>query len=490
MQKNTTIFRVLFALLLTTSISCVFAQTSCPGFPNMIQVKRPNLTIGTYIKGLLEYTPPGYNPLGTQRYPLIIYFHGVGEVGLGTNTSLCSILTLFSNGTDNNPFDIPLPERIERGELPTVTNGGNTYQYIVLSPQYSQYDYPDAYPSAPDVEAMINYAVANYKVDINRIYLTGYSSGANMVLEFAGSTLQRAQRAAAIALASVCTPLANMPGGPANIANANLAVWEIHCLTDDNPDCPNSTSSEWINAINANIPPPTPLAKKTTLPITGWPCNTGFTHNTWNTFYDPAFTDGGPNVYNFLIQFARNIALPAKIKDYAVRLERSKVIIEWTTTNESNTDRFIVERGGSNQNFEVVSEIPAAGYSSVDKKYSLVDEQPFPGTNYYRLSLVNKDRQRENFEIKKLVNPTSWAGKVNIPNPARGTLDIYINLDKKERIQIQVFDLNGRLMKEVKKEFNPGLTENKIDVSSLSHGTYLIRVTGETISVNKKIIVN
>src|SRR4030095_3936830 len=67
MQKNTTIFRVLFGLLLPISISCVFAQTSCPGFPNMIQVKRPNLTIGTYIKGLLEYTPPGYNPLGTQR---------------------------------------------------------------------------------------------------------------------------------------------------------------------------------------------------------------------------------------------------------------------------------------------------------------------------------------------------------------------------------------------------------------------------------------
>jgi hypothetical protein len=119
----------------------------------------------------------------------------------------------------------------------------------------------------------------------------------------------------------------------------------------------------------------------------------------------------------------------------------------------------------------------------------LVDDQPLSGDNFYRLVLMNLDGRKEYFDIKKLNNPTTWSGTVNIPNPVKGTLNIYLNLARKERIQIQLFDLNGRLIKEIK-DFYPGVSENKIDVSSFSHGTYLIRVNGETTTINKKIIVN
>src|SRR5689334_2487894 len=482
MQIARTFVQILFASVLLLSVKLVQSQTSCPGFPNMKEKKVPNVNISPFIQGYLEYTPPGYDPGGSKLYPLILYFHGVGEIGPGTSTSLCSILSLYTDGSDNNPFDIPLPERIENGQLPSVTNGGTTYNYIVLSAQYNQYNYPSAYPSAADVEAMINYAVSHYKVDLDRIYLTGMSSGANMVMEYVGSSASRANRVAAIALASNCSSLSNSPNGPANIASANLPVWEVHCITDGM--CADSISTNWINAINSHVPPPSPLAKKTTLPITGWPCNAVFTHNTWNTLYDPAFSDGGPNFYNWLIQFSNATSLPVIMKDYSVRLENSKVIVDFTTSNESNTDRFILERSATGQQFEVVSQTAAAGYSATSKQYTLIDDQPLAGTSYYRLSLINKDNRQEYFAVKKLNNPNSWAGKVNIPNPARGTLNIYFNLAKQERVQIQLFDLNGRLLKEVKKDFYGGTSSQSIDVSALAHGSYLVRVSGESVAIN------
>src|SRR2546423_706876 len=166
MQKKILGFWSTLFVFIVISFQALLAQTSCPGFPSMVEKKKPNINIGSYIKGYLEYTPPGYNPIGTQLYPLIIYFHGVGEEGTGSSSDLCKILTLYSPAyTENNPFDIPLPERIERHELPSVSLNGTTYDYIVLSPQYNQYSYPTAYPSAADVEAMINYAVANYRVN-------------------------------------------------------------------------------------------------------------------------------------------------------------------------------------------------------------------------------------------------------------------------------------------------------------------------------------
>jgi predicted esterase len=440
----------------------------------MLQTKHTT-NIGNFIKGYLEYRPPDYNT--TNGHPLIIYFHGAGEVGNGSLNSLCNLLTA------PNLADIPLPERIEMpGFNPNVTFNGTNYSYIIVSPQYDHYNYPTDYPQGGEVEAMIDFLVNLYgtKIDRNRIYLTGMSTGANMIVDYAATSLARARRIAAIFPVALCIIVP--PYGTSNIANANLPYWGVHCPADPS-GCDFAFHQNWVNAINGNMPPPNPLAQLTT--VAG--CNA---HNVWNDAYLPSYTPNGINFYNWLVQFSASAALPAKLTNYSARLDRGRAIIEWTTSNESNTASFMVERAGPSQPYEVIGQIPAAGISSTEKKYSIVDELPKPGANFYRLALVNADGNKEYFEVKKLNIPIHWSGKINIPNPAKGTLDIYINLDKKERIQIQVFDLNGRLMKEVKKEFNPGLTENKIDVSSLSHGTYLIRVTGETISVNKKIIVN
>lgn len=491
--------KIFVVILLCLSLGLAEAQTSCPGFPNMVQSKVPNLTIGTYIKGLLEYKPAGYNPAGSTLYPMIIYFHGLAETGTGSSTDLCRILSLNAPAyTDNNPFDIPLPERIERGELPSVTINGNTTQFIVLSPQYNMYNYPSAYPSAADVSAMIDYAIANYKVDPGRIYLTGMSSGANMVMEFAASSTTNARRIAGIALASLCTSVGKFPQGPANIGNSDLPVWAVHCITDDfntnptpeNPGCPDTLVNNWITRINSFSP--SPLAKKTTLPTAGYTCNTGFTHNTWNLLYDPTFVIDGRNVYNWFAQYTRlgSGALPAALKNYNAVLRGGKVYVEWTTTAESNTARFVLERANSNMQYQEIASVTAAGVSNTDKKYVLIDEQPGKGHNLYRLALVNRDGNREYFDVKRVSLPTSQAGSVNIPSPVRGSLMMYVNVERAQNVRISVHDLNGKVLYHTTKLFTPGISENRADVTGFSAGTYFVKVEGEDFSVTRKILIN
>ena len=490
------LFRITTAvLLLFAAAPYVSGQTSCTSdFPNMVQSKRPNLTIGTYIKGYLEYLPPGYNPIGTTKYPLIIYFHGLAETGTGSSSDLCKILSLNAPVYDqNNPFDIPLPERIERGEVPSVTLNGNTYNFIVLSPQYSQYNYPSAYPSAADVAAMIDYAVAAYKVDISRIYLTGMSSGANMVLEYAATSVNNATRVAAISMASVCSSVGQFPNGPANIANADLPVWEVHCSNDDfgaNGECHDSISTNWINLINSQANPPSPLAKKTTLPTAGYTCNTGFTHNTWNLLYDPAFVIDGTNIYNWFIQFDRSAALPANLRDYTAVLRGSKVHVEWTTTSEQNTDRFVLERANANLQYQEIASAAAAGTSGIEKKYVLIDDQPLKGSNLYRLALVNKDGKKQYFDVKRVSLPTSQAGFVTIPGPVKGSMSVYVNVDRAQNVNISVHDINGKNVHRTNKLMAPGVTENRINVTGFPAGTYFVNVEGAYFRETKKIVVN
>ena len=67
------------------------------------------------------------------------------------------------------------------------------YEFIVISPQFNDYtrnqDGTGNYPSYQAVEDVIDYVEAKYRIDKRRIYLTGLSNGANMITEYAASSV-------------------------------------------------------------------------------------------------------------------------------------------------------------------------------------------------------------------------------------------------------------------------------------------------------------
>ena len=129
----------------------VFNRTNA----QQVQTMHPNTPMGTYVGGFFESLPVGYST-SSQTYPLLIFIHGMGEIGVGDATSLPPILL-------HGP-----PMLIDRGLFPQTFNvDGQTFSFIVLSPQFSHW------PTPNDVNDVINYAKAHYRVDPTRIYLTG-----------------------------------------------------------------------------------------------------------------------------------------------------------------------------------------------------------------------------------------------------------------------------------------------------------------------------
>src|SRR6476660_1855564 len=125
----------------------------------------PNTSMTAESNGFYEYLPQGYNPAGSTLYPLIIASHGVGERGNG-NTELNRIIQPQKG----------LAWLLSTGTFPTsFTVNGNTYKFIILCPQYL--DNGNNWPSTQSIDDIINYALTQYKVDRNRIYLTGLSMG-------------------------------------------------------------------------------------------------------------------------------------------------------------------------------------------------------------------------------------------------------------------------------------------------------------------------
>ncbi len=132
------------------------------------------IAINSNVSGYYETLPARYS-LTTKKYPLIVFIHGIGELGTGLNRLNCC----------------GLPSHIKKGTFPAkFLVGGVYYSYIVIAPQFR------TRPSAAQIQSVVDYAKGKYRVDATRVYVTGLSMGGGSTWDWA---VAYAQNAAAIA---------------------------------------------------------------------------------------------------------------------------------------------------------------------------------------------------------------------------------------------------------------------------------------------------
>jgi dienelactone hydrolase len=245
------------------------AQTHTPKYVSMA-----NFTNGYY-----EYLPKGYDPNGSQLYPLILFLHGGGDIGDGSAEQLPRLLK------------VGLTKQINNGDFPTsFTVNGKNFSFIIISPQFIQM--PPTDQAVSSIESILNYVQKNYKVDPTRIYLTGLSKGGGNVFDYVGRNAANAKKIAAI----VTSAEASYPDHTKarTIAASNLPVWATHNKGDQ--DISVNYTIDYINMIN-EAPAPNPPAKKTIFPGSG--------HDAWTQTYWQEWRENGLNIYEWMLQYQR-----------------------------------------------------------------------------------------------------------------------------------------------------------------------------------------
>jgi predicted esterase len=421
------------------------------------QVQTPRkISTSANSQGFYEYLPAGYNPAGTQTYPLLITIHGTGE--LGTNLS-----QLLSNGPQMlvNTHNWP----------GSFTVNGSTFSFIVISPQFIEW------PEATDLDAVINYAISNYRVDVHRIYLTGLSMGGAVAWGYPGTSLAYANKIAAIVPISGAIGLNDQFAQ--NIASSNLPVYATHNI--DDPEVPYTFTVANVNAVNGANPPPAIKAVYTIFPA-------GHGHDAWTTTYNPSFTSpdiggGNLNIYQWMLQFTRSTGtpLPITLTSFTATLSQdaSQVQISWATAMEMNNKYFILQRSGDGKQFTGLDTIPSTGQSGGDQ-YSYTDPSPLAGNNFYRLSQVDLDGKVTDYGIREVTvaaTPGSSTFRLS-PNPVSSTLNLELTQPEQGPLEITLSDVQGRTLRAWKSQKTGALWSQSIDVSNLPKGTYFIRIKG------------
>lgn len=174
--------------------------------------------------------------------------------------------------------------------------------------------------------------------------------------------------------------------------------------------------------------------------------------------------------------------LPVTLVSFKAKKENQTSIFTWSTSSETNSDFFEIQRSMDGKLWTSIARIPANGESQSIRNYSYLDQSPEGGSNLYRLHMVDKDGS---FAYSRVININFETESVSVyPNPATASFSILGNSGKTSDVLIR--GLSGKLVHQ--QEWPSG--GSKISVEKLSPGMYLVEIherNGQRIE--RKIVV-
>lgn len=172
-------------------------------------------------------------------------------------------------------------------------------------------------------------------------------------------------------------------------------------------------------------------------------------------------------------------ALPIELISFQSKVEKTSIVLNFSTATERNNDYFSIERSADGRTFQEIGRVQGAGDSYTTRHYAFNDPQPLTGINYYRLRQVDFDGA---FAYSPVVSALFGQNKqlVLAPMPASEHLRMQVDEATNTDSRWQVFDLNGRQM--MAGELPAETTEQTIEIGTLPEGIYVLRLTaGQTI---------
>ena len=182
-------------------------------------------------------------------------------------------------------------------------------------------------------------------------------------------------------------------------------------------------------------------------------------------------------------QMEGNIAtLPVELLFFRAQPQGERVEVSWATASELNNSHFVVERSADGTRFQPLAQPAGAGNSQRRLDYRYADEQPLPGTSYYRLSQVDFDGAGETFAavaVRRVAGGTLRLSRVS-PNPFTHQVRISYQAPAAGQAQVEFIDLRAQTLHRAAFAAVAGGGEQLLtDLDGLPAGAYLLRLSVE-----------
>ncbi len=173
---------------------------------------------------------------------------------------------------------------------------------------------------------------------------------------------------------------------------------------------------------------------------------------------------------------------------FEANVEERGNALNWTTATENENAYFMVMKSLNGVDFTEITQIEGAGFSSVPTAYNYLDEDISNTEVYYRLDAVDFNGIRTSSEIVRLTR-TQNAHVDIYPIPAINSINVDLTLSQSEALNINVYDVSGKIVDSTQFDGNTGLNEIDLDISNLSSGLYFISIDGNSVNLRDTFII-
>jgi len=176
------------------------------------------------------------------------------------------------------------------------------------------------------------------------------------------------------------------------------------------------------------------------------------------------------------------LLLPISLLDFQAHPDANdQVILNWSTSTETNSDYFEIQRSADGQEFFRVADHDAVGFTNGITQYDDIDMHPFSGISYYRLKMFNTDATYTYSAVRKVNIEKALAQVTLWPNPASVFASIYLRTNLDKSYQWLLFNITGQLVQT--ETYSSSLVT--IPLQGLSAGLYHWSITSENAQVFK-----
>jgi photosystem II stability/assembly factor-like uncharacterized protein len=177
--------------------------------------------------------------------------------------------------------------------------------------------------------------------------------------------------------------------------------------------------------------------------------------------------------------------LPITLLNFNGRLDQKSALLDWTTSSETNSKNFDIEKSTDGSNFYKIGSVDAAGNSTTDRTYSFRDNR-ISSINYYRLRMNDIDGKNKLSGVVVVRYNAATQNMWVVNNPFKNHIDLRF-ARKAQTVKLQLVSMNGAVVEE--KTFTNPADQTRWTLSrNVSAGSYILRATIDNEVFTSKLV--
>lgn len=173
----------------------------------------------------------------------------------------------------------------------------------------------------------------------------------------------------------------------------------------------------------------------------------------------------------------QNLVVPVEFHSYSATSLDKAIQIDWATSTEVDNKTFELEKSMDGRNFDYVEEVRGAGNSTTLQTYTLMDENPQNGENYFRIKQIDNNGNNSFTPVFSTRFAANFDVEINPSLVNKGELStIAINSDKKQPMEVSVYTVSGQLVSNNTFSLTEGVNQVELPQANLVQGMYLVHL--------------